>query len=331
MLAGAWKITWGGWKVAAGTPCDSVCAGAGDCPADAGDCPAEEAEPVNDVAGLLNGATNGAVTGLAEPGALPAAGLSAAGALLAWALLAGRAPGALPGPLAASGDAAAAPASLLSPGTAARAVLRRVRRAGRRVAVPPSAWSPADSGPAPDGAASADAAPAEVAAGAPAAGVPTGGAVASAASGGAGSAAGLAVRRLVVRLRGAAEAAGVSVRPDGPLLSDPSLLDPVSCSSLSSIRAISRQAPGRGRLQQPVRSARELVARDIPAGTCQLGSATGARYLQLWSSRRAPHQRLRCRIRLQQRRGHCEPACCGSGADTVRAERALRQPGHQRW
>lgn len=142
----------------------------------------------------------------------------------------------------------------------------------------------------------------------------------------------MAVRRLVVRLRGAAVAAGASpVRPDGPLLPDPSPLDPVSCSSLSSIRAISRQAPGRGRPQWAVRSARELVARDIPAGTCRFGGAPGARYLQLWSSRRAPHPRLRCRIRLPQLRGQGEPASRGSGADTVRTERALHQPGHLRW
>ena len=131
--AGAWKITRGGWKVAAGTPGGSVCAGAGACPA------AGAAGPVTEVAGLANGAANGAVTGLAWPGALPAAGSPAAGRLA----VAGPAPGARPVAPAASGDAVAAPASPFSPGAAAGAVLRRVRRAGRRVAVPPSACSPA--------------------------------------------------------------------------------------------------------------------------------------------------------------------------------------------
>jgi hypothetical protein len=172
---------------------------------------------------------------------------------------------------AASGDAAAAPASSFSLGAAA-AVLRRVRLAGRRPAVPPSAWSPEVPGAAPAGAVAAAAAAAGVSAAAA-------GTAVSVVSGGAEPAAGLVVRRLVARLRGAAVAAGASVRPDGPLLPDPSLLDSLPCSSLSSIRAISRQAPGRGRPQRPVRSARELVARDIPAGTCQLGGATGARYL----------------------------------------------------
>jgi hypothetical protein len=290
----------------------------------------------NGAGGLLNGAANGGVTEPAWPIALPVAGLvplAVAGlAVLPVAGLAALrvaralpvaprlAAGALPVALAASGDAAAAPASPFSLGAAA-AVLRRVRLAGRRATVPPSAWSPEVPGAAPAGTA---------AAGASAAGVPAV-AAGSIVSGGAEPAAGLAVRRLVARLRGAAVAAGASVRPDGPLLPDPSLLDPVSCSSLSSIRAISRRAPGRGRPHWPVRSARELVARDIPAGTCRLGGATGARYLLLWSSRRAPHPRLRCRIRLQQLHRHCEPACRGSGADTVRAERALRQPGHQRW
>src|SRR5262249_58013230 len=89
---------------------------------------------------------------------------------------------------------------------------------------------------------------------------------ACASAGGADPAAGLAARRRVVRVRGAALPAGVSLTPDEPLLPGPSPLDSVLCSSLSSIRAISRQAPGRRGPQRAVRSARELVARDIPAG-----------------------------------------------------------------
>ena len=135
-------------------------------------------------------------------------------------------------------------------------------------------------------------------------------------------------RRRVVRARGAALAAGLSLTPDVPLLPRPSLLDPVSCRSFSSIRAISRQAPGRGRPQRALRSARELVARDIPAGRCRHGSAAGARYLQLLSSWRAPSVRLRAGL---PRLGQGEPDSHGSGADSLRTERALRQPGHQRW
>jgi hypothetical protein len=275
--------------VATGTAGGSACAGAGAWTA------AGAAGLPNGAGGLLNGAANGGVAGLPWPGALPAAWPVAPSAAwlvaplaaglvtlpAAWLValpvagalrVARRLPaGALPVAPAASGDAAAAPASPFSLGAAA-AVLRRVRLAGRRAAVPPSAWSPEVPEAAPAGVAAAGASAAGVAAAAA-------GTAASVVSGGAEPAAGLAVRRLVVRLRGAAVAAGASVRPDGPLLPDPSLLDSVPCSSLSSIRAISRQAPGRGRPQRPVRSARELVARDIPAGTCRLGGATGARYL----------------------------------------------------
>jgi hypothetical protein len=311
-FAGGWKITRGGWKVAAGTPGGSACAGAGAGAAAVMAGVAELAGLANGVAGLLNGAANGAV---AEP-AVPSAALVAPPVALVALLVAlvpspvalvpppvalvprpvALVPEAWPVALAVSGAGPAAPAPFSLGAAAARAVLRRVRLAGRRAA-PPSAWSPA-AGAAVSGAAAAGAAVSRAAAaGAALSGVAAAGAASWVSGGGADPAAGLAVRRRVVRARGAA-AAAVSLRPDGPLLPDPSLLDPVSCSSLSSIRAISRQAPGRGRPQRAVRSARELVARDIPAGTCLFGGPPGARYLQLLSSRRAPQLRLRCRIQL---------------------------------
>src|SRR5207248_567674 len=60
----------------------------------------------------------------------------------------------------------------------------------------------------------------------------------------------------------------------GPLLSDS-----LSCSSLSSIRVISRQAPGRGGPLGALRSAQELVARASRVGVRHGGALSGARCL----------------------------------------------------
>ncbi|HEX9355478.1 MAG TPA: hypothetical protein VF933_16885, partial [Streptosporangiaceae bacterium] len=166
---------------------------------------------------------------------------------------------------------------------------------------------------------------------------------------------GLRVRRWVVpgspaaaSLPPVSPALAVPVRPDGvppPSLS-PSRAVSSCCesfSSVSSIRAISRQAPGRVGSLGTLRSARELVVRARGERVGQRGRPRSqARCLYMFlrrarsgwvePERRYPVRRG-CRARgrpiLGRPGGHMLP--CGPGLGGYCLQRSLYQPGHQRW
>jgi hypothetical protein len=112
-----------------------------------------------------------------------------------------------------------------------------------------------------------------------------------------------------------------------PLRSSP--LGSASFSSVSSIRVISRQAPGHGGPQRGLRSAQELVARAHRevAGRGRLRSEARCLYLVICPVRaRWPHGRPGWPPRVAR---HVRSGRFGGGAGRLHAEWPLRQPRHQ--